>query len=64
MTELEILTAVCERTRKDGETIREIMGELGIPITLANAQWTYIANSVLGLCVYMAMPSKSCVDDH
>lgn len=59
MTELEILIAVNERERKNGETIRQIMNELDIPITLENARITYVAQSMFGLCVYMALPSKS-----
>lgn len=59
MTELEILIAVNTRDRHDGETIRQIMSELSIPMTLANAQTTYVANSMFGLCVYMALPHRN-----
>lgn len=58
MTELDILKAVNERDRKDGETIRQIMTELGIPINLKNAQITYAANTMFGAAVYMALPNS------
>ncbi len=50
---------VVTRRRREDETIREIMDELGIAKTLENARLVYVLNGWVGVVWYQTLASRT-----
>lgn len=59
MTDLELAQALVNRQSKSGETVREIMIELGIEFNLHNARAVYTLSTSHGIATLLALAKLS-----